>query len=182
MHHRFQSILHSKHCVKYILAFPCSAHIRSYVPVHCNSQETENRAHKRHAQQRVYHIVKPFLHWTFLLQLPHVRKDDHQVLPGLGEAGDGIEGRQAADEAVHRRVQVPVPHDGHNNQQVLNQAHHTDGEEDREGDLHIGAVWLVHVSRRWKPLEEGLHGMFQVVFTSALGQSRLMPLKVQSLE
>lgn len=75
--------------------------------------------------------------------MPHVCKHDHHVLPRLGDAGDGVKGRQAADEAVHGWVKVPVPENGHYDQQVLSQAHQTDGEEDVDGNIHLWAVWSV---------------------------------------
>lgn len=115
----------------------------TFIPVGCDGQETEDGAYKRHTQQGVHHVVQLQLGGTRLPQVAHVSKHDHQVLPGLGDACDGVEGRQAADEAVHGRVEVPVPHDGHHDQQVLSQAHHAHGEEEGDGDLHLGAVGLV---------------------------------------
>lgn len=140
-HHKFKfKLTHPRSSKKCLCENPSP----TYIPVHSNSQETENGAHKRHTQQGVHQIVQLHLGGTFLLQLSHVGKHNHQVLPGFGEAGDGVEGRQAADEAVHGRVEVPVPYDGHHNQQVLGQARYADGEEEREGHLQLGAVRLVH--------------------------------------
>ena len=114
-----------------------------YIPIHSNSQETENGAHKRHAQQGVHHIIQLLLWGSFLLQLSYVSKQNHQGLAAFGEAGDGVEGCQAADEAVHGRVEVPVPNDGHHNQQVLGQAHCANDEKDWDRDLNLRAVRLV---------------------------------------
>lgn len=114
------------------------------VPVHSDGQETEDGADERHTQQGVDHIVQLGLGGTRPLQLSHISKHNHQVLPGLGEAGDGVEGRQAADEAVHGRVEVPVPYDGDNNQEVLGQARQSNGEEEGEGDFDVRAVGLGH--------------------------------------
>lgn len=63
------------------------------VPVHSDGQETEDGANERHTQQGVDHIIQLGLGGTRPLQLPHISKHNHQVLPGLGEAGDGVEGR-----------------------------------------------------------------------------------------
>lgn len=112
-------------------------------PVHSNRQEAEDGAQKAHAQQGVHHVIQLQLQVAHLPQVAHVCKRDHHVLPRLGDAGDGVEGRQAADEAVHGRVKVPVPQNGHHDQQVLSQAHKTDGEEDVDGNVHLGAVGSV---------------------------------------
>lgn len=115
----------------------------TYVPVHGNGQETEDGTHKGHTQQGVYDVVQPRLRDAALLQVAHVGEGEHEVLEGFGGAGDGVEGGEAADEAVHGHVQVPVAQDGHHDQQVLRQAHGADGEEDRERDNNLGAVCLI---------------------------------------
>lgn len=115
----------------------------TYVPVHGNGQETEDGTHKGHTQQGVYDVVQPHLGDAALLQVAHVGEGEHEVLEGFGGAGDGVEGGEAADEAVHGHVQVPVAQDGHHDQQVLRQAHGADGEEDRERDDNLGAVCLI---------------------------------------
>lgn len=126
--------------MKNITVYKSLIYIETYIPIRSDGQETEDGAYKRHTQQGVHHIVQLQLGGTRLPQVAHISKHDHQVLPGFGDAGDGVEGRQAADEAVHGRVKVPVPHNGHHDQKVLSQAHHADGEEEGDGDLHLGAV------------------------------------------
>lgn len=92
------------------------------LPVHSNSQETGDGTNEGHAQQRVDNIVQLGLGRTRLLQCATVSEGDHQRLEGFGEAGDGVECCQAADEAVHGRVKVTVPDDRHHHQEVLSQA------------------------------------------------------------
>lgn len=116
----------------------------AYEPVNSNRREAEDGAQKGHAQQGVHHLIQLQLKVAHLPQVPQVWKHNHHVLPRLGDAGDGVEGRQAADEAVHGWVKVPVPDNGHYDQQVLRQAHQTDGEEDVDGNIHLWAVWSVH--------------------------------------
>lgn len=67
-------------------------------------------------------------------------KNQHDVLPGFGEAGDGVKSRQAADEAVHGRVQVFIANHCHHNQKVFTQAYNTNEEEDLDGNLNLTAV------------------------------------------
>ena len=114
-----------------------------YVPVQRDGQEAEHGAHKRHAQQGVDHVVHLPLRGALLVEVSSIHKHQHHVLYRLGEAGDGVEGRQAADEAVHGRVEVTVVHDGHHHQQVLHQTHHPHGEEEGHGQTDLLAVGLI---------------------------------------
>lgn len=110
------------------------------VAVHCNCKETKDGALKRHAEQSVHHTVYPELWSSLRVQMTSVFKNQHNILPGLREAGDGVKSCQAADKAVHGRVQVFIPNYGHHNQKVFTQTHNTNDEKDLDGNLHLVAV------------------------------------------
>lgn len=126
-----------------------------YIPVHGNGQDTEKGPQERHAQQGVDCIVQRGLRRAFLIQVSHISKHNHEVFQGFGQTGDGVEGCQAADEAVHWRVEVSVPYDSYHNKEVLCKAHRSDGEEDGVGNHHLRTVRLVQYravhcwSRQW---------------------------------
>lgn len=69
-----------------------------------------------------------------------VFKNQHDVLPCFGEAGDGVKSCQAADETVHGRVQVFIANHCNHNQKIFTQAHNTNDEEDLNGNLNLMAV------------------------------------------
>ena len=107
------------------------------IAVHSDRQQATHGGHHGDADHGVEHVV----------QVPHRGISHHQMLvgeqvdgdglPGIGQAHQHVGHRQTAHEEVHGGVQVPVPHDGPDDQDVLQQADEAQGQEHLHCDAHV---------------------------------------------
>lgn len=74
-------------------------------------------------------------------QLPVSEQVDDYGLPGIGDAHQHVGHGQAADEEIHRRVQVFVFHYGANDQDVFQQTDDAKDEEHLSGDVELLACF-----------------------------------------
>ena len=101
------------------------------VPVHGDGQQAADGGQQGAADHRVDDVVDAHRE-ALRVRVRAVQQGDDDGLRPVGNAHQHVSHSQAADEEVHGRVQVLVLGDGHNDQNVLQQA---DGPQSHE---HLG--------------------------------------------
>lgn len=101
------------------------------------AQEGE-RGHHGAADHHVDDVVQVAQHARVHVQQAVIVEEHEHGLHHVADADQHVGHGQAADEVVHGRVQVAVPDDGQNHQDVLHQADEPKRQEEllRDADLH----------------------------------------------
>lgn len=108
------------------------------------AKEGERRDH-RAADHHINHVVQVAQHaGVHVHQAVVVEKHEHG-LHHVADTDQHVGQGQAADEVVHRWVQIAVFHDGQNHKDVLHQADKSQSEEELLGDEDLHAAQRVLV-------------------------------------
>lgn len=120
------------------------------VAISCDGAQEGQGRHHRAADHDVNDVVQVAQHPRRHTQKAVIREQHEHRLHHVANADQHVRHGEAADEIVHRRVQVSVPDDGCNNQNVLHQAYQAQHQEQflRNHDLGDAQMCHVHVTGR----------------------------------